>query len=147
MDLNHYYEMVEKALVQFELNPEDARGDEAGTWHLSYQDEYEIWVDVWLPEEALRPCFQIYCEVLELGQDASPAFYREVLETNHLLYGVCFALKANYLILHHLRDMEHLNPQEIFQTIVRVGGYAVDWGEILREKHLGEQDSGPISDV
>ncbi len=150
-DLQSYYDIVEGAIQQIGIEPTQCRGQEPGSWTL-YKGDIEVWIDLWEIEQGTAeqpnklPYFQVMSPLLEIPAHVSPAFYREVLEINHKLYGVAFSIQKDRLTLKVLREADGLDQDEVYAMIVRVGNYASDYVPTLREKYISSEQPGAAPD-
>ena len=147
MDLQDYYQIVEDAIQMLDVDPVSCRGQVAGEWTLQNGTQ-EVWVDLWEIEQEKRPYFQVLAPMMVIPVGISPAFYRDLLEINYNLYGVGFSINNNQLHIKVIREAEGLDAREAHAMILRVGTYAKDYGEELRQKYFNDNAGpGAVSDL
>ncbi|OQY03273.1 MAG: hypothetical protein B6I20_05340 [Bacteroidetes bacterium 4572_117] len=85
--------------------------------------------------------------VVEVPTKNAEAFYREILEINHNLYGVGMTKHQSWIYIKTLRELEGIDANEMMAMINRVGNYADDYDDKLRNKYWGgDSKVGPGSD-
>ena len=58
---------------------------------------------------------------------------------NDRLFGVGFTLYRETVWLKHIRETENLQESEIMNTVSRVGNYAEQYEEVLKQKYSAER--------
>jgi len=80
--------------------------------------------------------------VVEIPTDNTEAFYREILEINHNLYGVGMTKFQSWIYVKTIRELDGLDGGEMMAMINRVGNYADDYDDKLRNKYWGGAAKG-----
>jgi hypothetical protein len=144
--IDHYYQLVEQVLTDYKIDPATARGQAPGQWNLKLGSA-NIWVDVFLSKDANgNPTNYGYMQALAYVCDVpvnnQPLFTKELLEINHSLYGVGFTIFKEKTYIKSIRELEGLDKSEIRATLDRVGIYANDWDDKLKEKYFSFSGGG-----
>jgi hypothetical protein len=134
--IDFYYQMVEKCITTLGVDPSLCRTDKPGQWDLR-KGSASVWIDVWEQEYDGNPSgyFQVMAPVVEVPGNSREAFFKEILEINHKLYGVGMTLFENWVYIKTLRELEGLNESEAMAMINRIGNYADDYDDMLRTKY------------
>ena len=86
-NIEHYYEIVDNCIKRLGVDPAICKGDKPGQWDLK-KGSASVWIDVWKKENEDYGYMQIMAPISEIPATNKEAFYQEVLEINHDLYGV-----------------------------------------------------------
>ncbi len=142
MDLKPYYEMVENCIRNLGVDPAQCRGDSPGQWNLT-KGSASIWIDVLVNQEN-HGYFQCMGPVVDIPTSNLDAFYQEVLEINHNLYGVGMTKFKEGIYMKTIRELDGLDETEIKSTINRIGHYTDQYDDYFKNKYFGGE-SGPPS--
>jgi hypothetical protein len=135
MDLQPYYQIVEAALENLGISPEEVSGPQKGQWSL-WRDQLNILVDVWFIEREGRPYFQVMSPILELSKAHDRnALYREALEANDRFYGVGFTIYKEVLWLKTIRECTGLDAEEAYAAILRISEYGLEFRPFFQQKY------------
>ena len=147
-NLEQYYQLIEGAIKELGVDPEQCRDDkEGGAWAL-IKGQQEIWLDCWYIENEQRVYFQALAPVLEVPNDMAAPFYRDILEVNYNLFGAGFGIFKNMLAIKSIREVEGMDQNECIAIITRVGNYASDYTPALVEKYFNKDpNAAPNTDV
>ena len=137
-NLNKYYQMVQRCIHNLGVDPEQCRGSKPGSWTLN-KGSIQVWVDVWYIEREERSYLQIMSPVMKVPQLSREQLFRELLQINDRLFGVAFTVYKDTVWLKHVRETENLQESEILNTLHRVGNYADQYDDILKEKYDAER--------
>ena len=138
--IQHYYSMVDEVLNDLKINPADARGEHPGQWNLKHGSA-SVWVDVFQskdPQGNLIPggYLQVLAPVCDVPVNNQHIFTKELLEINHSLYGVGFTIYKDKAYIKAIRELQGLDKSEVRATLDRVGIYANDYDDKLKEKYF-----------
>lgn len=135
MTLNSYYAVVEEAIRQLGINPEEARGKEEGQWDLKKGD-LSVWIDLFWSKQNNEAYFQVMAPIMEIPPQVSVQneLFKDLLEINDRLYAVSFSIYNNWVWLKTLREAEGMDPNEAVRLILRVGNY----GELYKQELLNK---------
>jgi hypothetical protein len=133
-DLSQYYAVVDAAIKQLGVDPENCRGKQPGQWNLR-KGSARIWIDLWHIHNERRAYFQAMSPVMPLPPERREEFFRELLETNDKLFGVAFAVYDNWAWLKSIREVEGMNESEALNILKRIGIYADDYDDKLMAKY------------
>lgn len=139
--IEHYYELIETALAEYNFDPTTSRGQAPGQWNLKFGSA-SIWADVFQSKDAQgNPTqygyFQALALVCDVPVDNQALFTKELLEINHQLYGVAFTIYRDKAYIKAIRELEGLDKSEVKATFDRVSIYANDWDDKLKQKYFG----------
>ena len=134
MDLQAFYKMVEENISSLGVDPVVCRGEKAGQWNMK-KGSANVWIDVWETEKKDYGYFQCMAPFVEIPTENTEAFYREILEINHKLYGVGMTKFQSWIYAKSIRELEGLDGSEMMAMINRVGNYADDYDDKLRNKY------------
>jgi hypothetical protein len=144
--IDHYYNLIESALAEYNFDPKTARGQTPGQWNLKFGSA-NIWADVFQSKDAQGNLtqygyFQALALVCDVPVNNQALFTKELLEINHQLYGVAFTIYRDKAYIKAIRELEGLDKSEIKATFDRVSIYANDWDDKLKQKYFGFSDGG-----
>lgn len=134
MSAQPYYQLVDQAIRTLGVDPELCRGDKPGQWNMQ-RGSASVWIDMF-DIEGQGGYFQCMAPVSAVPQSNKEAFYTEVLELNHKLYGVGLTKYKDYVYIKAIRELEGLDVNEILATLRRVGTYADDYDDYFKNKYF-----------
>ncbi len=134
-DLKNYYTLVEEIIQELGVDPVTCRGEEEGQWNLQ-KGSVPVWIDVFYDENNSTSYVQVMAPITELPPTNREAFFEEVLEIGHDLFGVAFTKYENWLYLKSIRETEGLDKSEMRATMNRIGTYSEDY-EAHFKKYFG----------
>ena len=137
-NLNQIYNSVEKCISNLGVDPLKCRGKNPGSWTLK-KGSVQVWVDVWYIEREKRAYFQVMSPVMKIPAEKTLEFYKELLQINDRLFGVAFTIYKDNVWLKHIRETENLDESEIMNTLHRVGNYADQYDDVLKQKYNAER--------
>lgn len=137
--VQYYYEIVERVINEFGVDPKLCRGKQAGQWNLKIGSA-NVWVDVFQSKDTNgnfidSGYIQVMAPIVAVPADRQLEFYREVLEINHQLYGVGFTKFENTIYIKIIRELEGLDQSEVASTMKRIGHYADEYDDLLKKKY------------
>ncbi|MBI5219387.1 MAG: YbjN domain-containing protein [Bacteroidia bacterium] len=138
--INYYYEMVENIIRGLGVDPAVCRGEKEGQWNLQ-KGSAPVWIDVWTTQDNYG-YFQAIAPVCEIPTVNTQAFYQEVLEINHQLYGVGMTKYENRIYMKVIRELDGLDQNEALAMFNRVGYYADEYDDLLKNKYFGGNQPG-----
>lgn len=138
--IQHYYNLVEDVLKDYNIDPSTCRGPQPGQWNLK-RGSANVWVDVFQSKDAQGNLtnygyLQVLAPVCEVPVNNQHLFTKELLEANHLLYGVSFTIYMEKAYIKTIRELEGLDKSEVRTAFDRVGIYADEWDDKLRAKYF-----------
>lgn len=139
--IEHYYRMVEEVLNDYKIDVPAARGEQPGQWNLKLGSA-SVWVDVFQSRDANGSItnygyLQVMSPVSDVPVNNQHLFTKELLEANHSLYGVAFTIFKEKAYIKSIRELQGLDKSEIVSTFDRVGIYADEWDDKLKERYFG----------
>jgi hypothetical protein len=141
MDLQPYYQMVENNIQKLGVDPANCRGEKPGQWNLK-KGSASVWIDVWETKEGNYGYFQCMAPVVKIPTENTLAFYQEILEINHKLYGVGMTKFKDHIYIKTIRELQGIDEEEMMAMINRVGNYADDYDDLLFNKYWGGDSGG-----
>lgn len=120
-----YYEIVEKAIAQLGVNPEDTRLDDEGRWQLE-KGGISVIIEVWEMEreEKKEGYVMVFAPLMQVDENTSAAFYRRALEMSHNSLGVSYTIFNEHLLVSVSRELIDMSVDEMLLSILRVGNTA-----------------------
>lgn len=140
-NIEHYYEIIENCIKRLGVDPTVCRGEKPGQWDLK-KGSASVWIDVWKKENEDYGYMQIMAPICEVPKTNTEAFYQEVLETNHDLYGVGMTKYENWIYIKIIRELEDLSEDEAFAMFNRIGNYADQYDDYFRDKYFSTGNRG-----
>jgi len=144
MDLSVYYQLVENCIRKLGVDPVSCRDKNPGQWNLR-KGSADVWIDIFKREEDAWGYFQCMAPVADIPTENTLAFYQELLEINHTLYGVAMTKFREKVYIKTIRELEGISEDEVMAMMKRIGGYADDYDDYLKNKYLGGKTDGPKS--
>jgi hypothetical protein len=127
-----YYMMVENIVLSFGLNPEECR-KETGRWAF-YRGSALVLIDIYHSQPNNEDYILISSPVVRVPKTNTEKFYKRILEINHFMYQASFSIKESQAFLKILRECRGLDSDEIKAMIQRVGYYADEYDDILKQE-------------
>jgi len=137
-NLNHFYTIIERSISNLGVDPLKCRGKNPGSWTLK-KGSVQVWVDIWYIEREKRSYFQVMSPVMKIPTEKKTELFLELLQINDRLFGVAFTLYKDNVWLKHIRETENLDESEIMNTLHRVGNYADQYDDVLKQKYNAEK--------
>ena len=137
--LQYYFEMVERVISEFKVDPQLCRGQQLGQWSMKIGSA-SMWIDAFQSKDAQgnyidAGYLQVMSPIMAVPADRQLDFFRELLEINHKLYGVGFTKFENNIYIKSIRELEGLEQSEVLSTFKRIGYYADDYDDMLKAKY------------
>lgn len=133
-DIGKYYQMVEEVILGLGVDPSICKGERDGQWSLT-KGSANVWIDVWKAANGFSGYLQIMAPVVAIPLTNREIFFREILDINHTLYGVAMTAFDDWIYMKTVRELDGLDQAEITAMFNRVGGYADDYDDMLKEKY------------
>jgi len=140
-NIEHYYEIVDNCIKRLGVDPAICKGDKPGQWDLK-KGSASVWIDVWKKENEDYGYMQIMAPISEIPATNKEAFYQEVLEINHDLYGVGMTKFENWIYIKMIRELEDLSEEEAFAMFNRIGNYADQYDDFFKDKYFSTGNRG-----
>ncbi len=139
--IQFYFEMVERVIAEFKVDPQLCRGQQLGQWSMKIGSA-SMWIDVFQSKDAQgnyidSGYLQVMAPIMAVPADRQLEFFRELLEINHKLYGVGFTKFENNVYIKSIRELDGLEQSEVLSTFKRIGYYADDYDDTLKAKYAG----------
>ncbi len=136
-DLSYYYNIVEKIIGELGVDVASTRGDDAGQWNLQ-KGNVPVWVDVFYDENNKSSYIQVMSPITEIPAIGKDAFYEDILNIAHDLFGLGFTKFENHIYLKSIREIEGLDESEFRATMNRIGTYSEEYEEYFK-KYFGNK--------
>jgi hypothetical protein len=127
-----FYIMVENIIRSFGLNPEECRKD-AGRWAF-YRGSAMVIIDIYHSDPNNEDYILVSSPVVRIPKTNVEKFFQRILEINHFMYQASFSIKEGQTYLRILRETRNLDAAEIEAMFQRVGYYADEYDDILKQE-------------
>jgi hypothetical protein len=136
MDLAQTSALVEQSIKGLNVDPALCRGQSPGQWSLTYKG-VTVWIDVFQNTQNQNWYFQVMSPLLAVPDKNLEAFFQNLLEVNHILYGCAICKKEAWTYVMSLREAAGLDINEVNATLDRVAFYCSDYQGKLKFKFEG----------
>jgi len=116
-----YYKLVDAAISDLGLNPDETRGEQAGQWNLK-KGRFDIMVDVW--EQENQFLFQIVCPLCGLPDDNTEGFLLHLLKKNYGMSSIAYAIMEESVFLKYTTEANSLTKENITMLLTKTAFYA-----------------------
>jgi hypothetical protein len=129
-----YFKMMEECISLLGLDPAILKGEKDGQWNLQ-KGSAPVWVDIFYDAHNQCNYVQVISPVVEVPQERKLEFYEEVMKISHTLYGVGFTQYDKWVYIKAIRECENIQPSEMSAMLNRVGTYADQYDDELKNKY------------
>jgi hypothetical protein len=119
--LDNYYKLVDAAITDLGLNPDETRGEQAGQWNLK-KGRFDIMIDVW--EQENQFLFQIVSPLCGLPDDSKEAFLLHLLKKNYGMSSIAYAIMEESVFLKYTTEATTLTKENITMLLTKTAFYA-----------------------
>lgn len=119
--LQNYYKLVDEAITELGLNPDETHGDQPGQWNLK-KGKFDIMVDVW--EQEKNFLFQVVAPLCGMPDENKEAFMLHLLQKNYGLSGVAYAIMDDSVFLKYTTEANSLSKENIINVLTKTAFYA-----------------------
>lgn len=119
--IDNYYKLVDSAIADLGLNPDDVRGEQPGQWNLK-KGKFDIMVDVWEQENQIL--FQIVSPLCALPDENREAFLMHILQKNYGMSSLAYAIMEDSVFLKHTTEANTLTKELILVLLSKTAFYA-----------------------
>ncbi|HQJ76544.1 MAG TPA: YbjN domain-containing protein [Bacteroidota bacterium] len=130
--LNTYYSMVDDVIYSLGLNVTESRKDK-GKWAF-YRGSALVKIEVYHSKPNDENYIHIYSPIMKVPKKDNEKFYKRLLEINNKLFQSAFSIKDGVAILRIIRECTNLDSKEIENMIQRIGYYADEYDDLLKEE-------------
>lgn len=116
-----YYKLVDSAITELGLNPDEVKGEQAGQWNLK-KGKFDIMVDVW--EQDNQFLFQIVSPLCSLPDENREAFLMHILQKNYGMSSLAYAIMEDSVFLKHTTEANTLTKELILLLLSKTAFYA-----------------------
>jgi hypothetical protein len=139
--MQNYFQVVEDSIRMLGVDPAACRGQKEGQWSL-VKGSANVWIDCWYIEREKRAYYQVMSPIMQVPPARQAELFKELLEINDKLFAVAFTVYDNWVWLKVIREADGMDANEAFGLMTRIGNYADDYDDILKEKY-GVAPVGP----
>jgi len=119
--IDTYYKLVDAAIADLGLNPDEVRGEHPGQWNLK-KGKFDIMVDVWEQENQIL--FQIVSPLCSLPDENREAFLIHILQKNYGMSSLAYAIMEDSVFLKHTTEANTLTKELILLLLSKTAFYA-----------------------
>ena len=119
--IQEYYKLVDAAITELGLSPEETKGDQPGQWNLK-KGQFDIMVDVWEKEKQFL--FQVVSPLCTLPEENKEALMLHLLQKNYGLSSLAYAIMDDSVFLKHTTEMGSLTKENIVMLLTKTAFYA-----------------------
>ncbi|KAB2878884.1 YbjN domain-containing protein [bacterium] len=140
-ELDRYYDMVEEVITELGTRAEQCRTLDThgevipGQWNLA-KGSAKILADVYTTAEGLS-YFCVAAPVMMITASDPNKLYEKLLKLNHQMYSASFSINQGWVWLRILRECEGMDKKECRSTFDRVGWYADQYDDMLKNEFGG----------
>lgn len=146
MDIYGLHKIIETALLNVGINPDDAKSEGEGQW-LLMRNQTEIYVDAWVQEENSQwqyfhaeqpvPVFQVVSPVCFLPSENKEAFMEELLYINFHMYYGSFTIneQENMAAIRYRVPGSDMDEKRVIEVLDSIGFYSETLTGYLCEKY------------
>lgn len=116
-----YYKLVDTAVAELGLNPDDVRGEQPGQWNLK-KGKFDIMIDVWEQENQIL--FQVVSPLCLLPDDNREAFLMHILQKNYGMSSIAYSIMEDSVFLKHTTEANTLTKELILMLLSKTAFYA-----------------------
>lgn len=129
--IQSYYKLVDDAVAELGLSPEETKGEQPGQWNLK-KGRFDIMVDVW--EQEKQFLFQIVAPLCGLPKENKEGFMLNLLQKNYGLSSLAYAVMEDSVFLKHTTEMGSLTKENIVMLLTKTAFYAEQSSFVPAEK-------------
>lgn len=137
--IDTYYNLVENCIRTLGIEPASCRTERAGSWSLM-KGSAKVYIDVWHIDKENRAYFQVMSPVMKVPAEKRQEFYYDLLSFNDKLYSCAFSLYNDWAWIKMIRECDGLDQNEAFAIIQRVGAYADQYDDLLKQHYNSAAD-------
>ena len=119
--LTTYYKLIDDAITELGLKPEETHGEQAGQWNLK-KGRFDIMVDVWEQEEKFL--FQVVSPLCGLPDENKEAFLIHLLQRNYGMSGLAYAIMEDSVFLKYTTEANLITKESIVMLLTKTAFYA-----------------------
>lgn len=119
--LQNYYNLVDEAISELGLNPNETKGEMQGQWNLK-KGKFDIMVDVW--EQEKQFLFQVVSPLCALPDENKEGFMLYLLQKNYGLSGIAYAVMEDNVYLKYTTEAVSLTKENIISLLTKTAFYA-----------------------
>ena len=136
-NISGYYEIVENCIRKLGLDPLTVRTERSGSWRL-VKGSANVYIDCWYIEREGRSYFQVLSPIMKIPENQKESFYYDLLSFNDTLFSCAFTLHNDWAWIKMIRECDGLDENEAFSILTRVGNYADQYDDLLKQHYNGQ---------
>ena len=115
------YKLVDDAITELGLNPEEVRGTQPGQWNLK-KGKFDIMIDLW--EQENQYIFQVVAPLCGLPEGNKEEFLMHLLEKNYGLSSLAYAVLNDTVFLKYTTEARSLVKEHVAALLTKIAFYA-----------------------
>jgi len=119
--MQNYIQLVEEAIIELGLKPEETRGNEIGQWNLK-KGTFDIMIDIW--EQEQQHFFQVLCPLCVIPSENKEGFLLYLLQKNYGLCGIAYSIMEETVFLKYTIEANQLTKANINNILTKTAFYA-----------------------
>lgn len=119
--ITNYYKLVDDAITELGLSPEETKGEQAGQWNLK-KGRFDIMIDLW--EQDQKHLFQIVSPLCGLPDENKEIFLIHLLQRNYGMSGLAYAIMNESVFLKYTTEADTLTKEHIVMLLTKTAFYA-----------------------
>jgi hypothetical protein len=126
------FALVDNVIYTLGLNVTESR-KEKGKWAF-YRGSALVKIEVYHSKPNNEDYIHICSPIMKIPKQNIEKFYKRLLEINNKLFQVSFSIKDGSAVLRVIRECSGLDSKEIENMIQRVGYYADEYDDLLKQE-------------
>ena len=116
-----FYKLVDDAITDLGLNPEEVRGEQPGQWNLK-KGKFDIMVDLW--EQENQYIFRVVAPLCGMPEGNREAFMLHLLEKNYGLSSLAYAVLNETVFLKYTTEARSMIKEHVVAILTKIAFYA-----------------------
>jgi hypothetical protein len=116
-----FYKLVDDAITDLGLNPDEVRGEQPGQWNLK-KGKFDIMVDLW--EQENQYIFQVVAPLCGMPEGNREAFMLHLLEKNYGLSSLAYAVLNETVFLKYTTEASSMIKEHVVAILTKIAFYA-----------------------
>ena len=116
-----FYKLVDDAITDLGLNPEEVRGEQPGQWNLK-KGKFDIMVDLW--EQENQCIFQVVAPLCGMPEGNKEEFMLHLLEKNYGLSSLAYAVLNDTVFLKYTTEAKSMVKEHVVAIFTKIAFYA-----------------------
>jgi hypothetical protein len=116
-----FYKLVDDAITDLGLNPDEVRGEQLGQWNLK-KGKFDIMIDLW--EQENQYIFQVVAPLCGMPEGNREAFLLHLLEKNYGLSSLAYAVLNETVFLKYTTEASSMIKEHVVAILTKIAFYA-----------------------